>query len=111
MTRLHNFPNDPLLVRLLLAAKKTPDSQVIVHDHLGFRKTYPELLGDVLRMSTVLRAQLPPSSMHKNGVLLKTCRYIAIVAPGGYEYLVAFFAIRAIGGACVPLREKSTNRR
>ncbi|KJZ74636.1 hypothetical protein HIM_05986 [Hirsutella minnesotensis 3608] len=95
------FPNDPVLARLLQSAKLT--AEVVVHDDYGFDKTYAELLGDILRTREALRKQLPPWTLDAHGILIQENPYIAALTRGGYEFIVAFFAIRAIGGVCMPL--------
>ncbi|KAJ6443213.1 Acyl-CoA synthetase family member 3, mitochondrial [Purpureocillium lavendulum] len=99
MTR--KFPSDPVLVRLLQSAKVT--TETIIHDAYGFDKTYPELLGDIVQTRDALLDQLPSSAVDKAGLLHEDRPYICVLTRGGYEFIVAFFAIRAIGGACMPL--------
>ncbi|OBT53698.1 hypothetical protein VE04_06328 [Pseudogymnoascus sp. 24MN13] len=97
------FPHDPILVRLLIAAQQTSDSETIVHDALGFKKSYPELLTDILQTRDLLRARLPLPATNEQGILRGEFQYVAILSRSGYEFLVAFFAIRAMGGVCMPL--------
>lgn len=104
----HKFPNDPLLVRLLCAAKGFPNHDTAIHDVAGFEKLYPDRLGDIMRTRDFLHAQLPATSLNDDGIIYKESQYIAIFARSGYEFIVVFFAIRAIGGIrtpfiCVPL--------
>ncbi|KAF4504454.1 hypothetical protein G6O67_007904 [Ophiocordyceps sinensis] len=101
--KLLKFPHDSVLVKLLVAARQTSDTKTIVHDALGFEKSYPELLGDVLKTRQLLWARLPPSAIDDRGLLRGDSQYVAILAKSGYEFLVAFFSIRAMGGVCVPL--------
>lgn len=100
------FPHDPILVRLLIAAQQTSDSETIVHDALGFKKSYPELLTDILQTRDLLRARLPLPATNEQGILRGEFQYVAILSRSGYEFLVAFFAIRAMGGVCMPLGER-----
>lgn len=95
-----DFPQDPLLVKLLEASRSTTDT--IVHDENGLKKSYPELLGDILKTRDAIRKSIPPSSMDNLGMLRPEAPYIGFLALSGYEFLVAFFACRAIGGACMP---------
>ncbi|KKO97290.1 hypothetical protein THAR02_10610 [Trichoderma harzianum] len=46
--------------------------------------------------------QLPSSILDEHGILPQETPYISVLTRRGYEFLVAFFAIRAIGGACIP---------
>lgn len=106
---LRKFPNDPVLVRLLESAKTITGQ--IIHDDYGFDKTYAELLADIMQTRDALRTQLPPSVLNKHGLLHEDRPYICALTRGGYEFIVAFFAVRAIGGACMPLGEHLKNPR
>ena len=97
------FPNDPILVKLLEAAKHVSGSQIIVKDSFGFEKTYPELLSDVLTTRDQLKSLLPASNFDERGLLRDEFIYVTALTRTGYEYVVAFFAVRALGGAYVPL--------
>lgn len=97
------FPNDPILVRLLEAANRVPKSEVIIKDSIGFEKTYPEILSDVLKTRDQLKSLLPASNFDERGLLREKSVYVTALTRTGYEYAVAFFAVRALGGAYVPL--------
>jgi malonyl-CoA/methylmalonyl-CoA synthetase len=97
------FPNDPILVQLLKAAKRISGSEVIIKDFSGFEKTYPQLLSDVLETRNQLKSLLPASHFDENGLLHEENEYVTALTRTGYEYAVAFFAVRALGGAYVPL--------
>ncbi|OAQ99178.1 hypothetical protein LLEC1_01747 [Akanthomyces lecanii] len=99
----HSFPQDPLLAKLLDAAKAVPESRIIIHDLYGLQKTYPELLGDILHTRQQLQALLPLKCFNEKGLLRDEFVYQAACTKTGYEFAVAFFAIRALGGACVPM--------
>ena len=102
------LPSDPILVKLLQAAKQTGNGRPIVHDAHGFVKTYGHLLGDVIQTRDLIRQNLPLSTISDRGILPEQTPYICVLALSGYEFLVAFFAIRALGGACVPFSEFSS---
>jgi malonyl-CoA/methylmalonyl-CoA synthetase len=102
-TTAHTFPNDPALVRLLIAAQQTADSHIMVHDVCGFEKTYPAILGDVIHMRHIIRSHLSAIKTNEHGSLCEERPYIAVISKSGYEFIVAFFAIRAMGGVCMPL--------
>ncbi|TGJ86282.1 hypothetical protein E0Z10_g2479 [Xylaria hypoxylon] len=105
------FPNDPVLVKLLKAAKRVSDSHVIIKDFVGFEKTYPELLGDVLKTRDQLKSLLPASDFDERGLLHEQSVYVTALTRTGYEYVVAFFAVRALGGAYVPLDPRAVVER
>lgn len=100
MMPARKFPNDPVLVRLLKSAKLT--TGIIIHDAYGFHKSYSDLLGDIIETRAVLWTNLLPTSLNAQGILRNDCPYVCVLTRTGYEFIVAFFAIRAIGGACVP---------
>lgn len=97
------FPNDPLLVRLLEAAKRVGGSEVIIEDFTGFRKTYLQLLADVLETRDQLQSLIPASNFDERGLLLEENLYVTALTRTGYQYVVAFYAVRALGGAYTPL--------
>lgn len=99
------FPHDPVLLRLLIAAKTLPVSQTFIHDACGFEKTYLQLMGDILQTRSLLRARLTTVSANEHSMLGDDHRYIGLFSTSAYEFLVAFFAIRSIGGAPVILSE------
>ncbi|TQV90869.1 AMP-dependent synthetase/ligase [Cordyceps javanica] len=98
-----SFPQDPLLVKLIRAAQAVPEHRIIIHDMYGLQKTYPELLGDILRTRSQLQAVLPATCFNENGLLSDASLYQTACTKTGYEFAVAFFAVRALGGAFVPL--------
>ncbi|KAK7728832.1 hypothetical protein SLS63_006440 [Diaporthe eres] len=97
------FPNDPLLVRLLEAAKRVGGSEVIIEDFNGFRKTYLQLLADVLETRHQLKSLIPASNFDARGLLREENVYVTALTRTGYQYVVAFYAVRALGGAYTPL--------
>ncbi|KAJ6781023.1 hypothetical protein PWT90_04925 [Aphanocladium album] len=98
-----SFPQDPLLIKLLDAAKRVPPSRVMIQDLYGLQKTYSELLGDILYTRMQLKSRLPPSFFDAKGLLRNDFVYQVACTKTGYEFAVAFFAVRALGGAFVPL--------
>lgn len=100
----YKFPEDPVLIRLLSSSHhqvKSPET--IIDDAGGFQKSYPELLGDILQTAHLVRTASPPSMLDERGLLKNDSPYIGVLVRSGYEFIVAFFAIRAMGGACMPI--------
>ncbi|OBS21185.1 hypothetical protein FPOA_07523 [Fusarium poae] len=97
----HWFPDDPVFIRLLAASARYPESEAIVHEKDGREKTYPELLSDIVHTRDLLREQL--SGFDQQGILRDHQVYIAVVSCSVYEFIIAFFAVRAIGGISVIL--------
>jgi malonyl-CoA/methylmalonyl-CoA synthetase len=97
------FPNDPLLVRLLEAAKRVGGSEIIIEDFTGFKKTYLQLLHDVLTTRDKLMSLIPASNFDDRGLLREENVFVTALTRTGYQYVVAFFAVRALGGAYTPL--------
>lgn len=65
---------------------------------MALRRLYPQILSDILQMRDLLRAPLPPWTINERGILHEEIPYVAVLVRGGYEFLVGFFAIRAMGG-------------
>ncbi|KAL7932159.1 adenylate-forming enzyme AfeA [Trichoderma chlorosporum] len=97
------FPHDPILVKLLTAFKQISAPEPVIHDVMGFEKSYSELLADILRTRSEILQTLPSSGLSNQNLLHDEYPYIFLLSNSGYEFLVGFFAIRALGGAPVPL--------
>lgn len=95
------LPNSPFFNRLVRHAHRQPPRLAIRDVHLGVEKTYLQLLTDALALRKTLQEALSPAARKalKNGGDV----YVALLAPGGYEYAVAFVAIVALGAAVVPM--------
>ncbi|KAK3674820.1 hypothetical protein LTR78_005164 [Recurvomyces mirabilis] len=96
------FPNHGLFSRLLRFAYVQPPRLCIRDVTTGQEATHHQLLSDVLHLRQRLYSQLGPSTLstleRQDGAI-----YIAVLAPGGYEYTVAMLAVLALGAAVVPL--------
>lgn len=94
------LPSFPVFNRLLFLALKS--NHLAINDvTYGDRATYEELLSDVLHLRNAIRNSLNPSLQAK---LLRGDRVcINILAPGGYEFSVAFLAVAALGAIIVPI--------
>ncbi|KAM0743986.1 hypothetical protein ACQRIT_001300 [Beauveria bassiana] len=99
------FPQDPILVQLLIASQNVADPEPMIHDVMGFSKSYGHLLGDILATRQRLLLQLPETMLDQRGLLKEEVPYIFLFYQSAYEFLVGFFAIRALGGAAMPLSE------
>lgn len=96
------FPNDLLLVQFLRSAKRCANQRPFIHDHFGFDKSLEELIADILRMRDLVRQQLPESAFTARSLLKEEAPYVAVLTRSGYEFIVAFFAVRVLGGAPIP---------
>ncbi|KAK1244208.1 hypothetical protein MKX08_002346 [Trichoderma sp. CBMAI-0020] len=96
------FPNDLLLVQFLRSAKRCADHGPYIYDHFGFEKSLEELMADILRTRDLMRQQLPASAFTERGIFAKERPYVAVLTRSGYEFIVAFFATRVLGGAAMP---------
>ncbi|KHN97323.1 AMP-dependent synthetase/ligase [Metarhizium album ARSEF 1941] len=99
-TWCQGFPRDNTLVQLLDVSQAT--NEPIIHDAYGLDKTYAELLGDVVETRDRIRKAVPASSLDRHGMLREAAPYTGFLGLSGYEFIVAFFAARALGGACMP---------
>lgn len=97
------FPNDPIFTRLLRYSQNI--SGVRVHDEYGIDAGYCDLVQDVIHVRQALREQLPREWFDSQGLFQPQAGSIAVLSLSGYYYTVALFAIIALGGKCVPLRE------
>ena len=95
------LPNTLLFHALLRFANRSPQRIAIRDVNLGIERTYAQLLPDVLSLRRQIRSQLSAATLEK--LREEQEIYIANLAPGGYEYTVAFLAILALGAAAVPL--------
>ncbi|KAL2809082.1 hypothetical protein BJX63DRAFT_445484 [Aspergillus granulosus] len=95
------LPNLPFFEKLLRYAHRSPPRIAIRDVNAGVEKTYLQLLNDAIALRKKLTCTLNPLILEEieNDVEV----YIALIAPGGYEYAVAFTAIIALGAAVVPI--------
>ncbi|KAL4803111.1 hypothetical protein BDV18DRAFT_166447 [Aspergillus unguis] len=95
------LPNQPFFEKLLRFAHRDPPQLAIRDVNAGVEKSYLQLLSDALALRKALKNTLSPETLreleHDKEV------FIALIAPGGYEYAVAFTAVLALGAAVVPI--------
>lgn len=97
----HILPSEPIFTRLLYSAQQKP-SPVAVRDlNAGIERTYLGLLNDVLSLRKEARKRLSSKTLHDldNGAEV----FVAVLAPGGYEYVVGVLTALALGAAVNPL--------
>jgi acyl-CoA synthetase (AMP-forming)/AMP-acid ligase II len=95
------LPNLPFFEKLLRYAHRSPPRVAIRDENAGVEKTYLQLLSDAIALRGVLRRALSADVLQDIGNDQEV--FIALIAPGGYEYAVAFTAIIALGAAVVPI--------
>ncbi|KAL3469954.1 hypothetical protein BJX99DRAFT_264663 [Aspergillus californicus] len=96
------FPQDPIFTSLLSLAREF-GKKVIVHDPAaGTEATYNQLITDIIHAQHLLRQPLLPY-LDGQGRILKSTYHIGVLAPANYEFVVAAFAILALGGTVVAL--------
>ncbi|KAL4812732.1 hypothetical protein BDW67DRAFT_188415 [Aspergillus spinulosporus] len=102
---LHNgdtvLPNLPFFEKLLRYAHRRPPTISIRDVNAGVEKSYIQLLTDALALRRALRGRLRPETLKDLDSDHEV--FVAVIAPGGYEYAVAFTAILALGAAVVPI--------
>lgn len=97
------FPDDPIFRKLLHVAQHKPDP-IIRNDLALGRDLYgDQLLRDVGDMHARLQPQLAEQARGPGGNRDTDC-YVGILAPTGYELVVAALAVLALGAAFVPIR-------
>lgn len=97
----NTFPCHPLFNRLVRFAHNRPPRLCIRDDNTGVEATHVQLLSDVLAYREHVLEHL--SSKAKQALDRREEVYIAILAPGGYEFTVAILAALALGAAVVPI--------
>ncbi|KAL2833166.1 hypothetical protein BJY01DRAFT_259937 [Aspergillus pseudoustus] len=95
------LPNLPFFEKLLRYAHRSPPQTAIRDVNAGVEKTYLQLLSDAIALREALKRALSPPTLQDIDNDKEV--YIALIAPGGYEYAVAFTAIIALGAAVVPI--------
>ncbi|KAL2867250.1 uncharacterized protein BJX67DRAFT_381264 [Aspergillus lucknowensis] len=95
------LPNLPFFEKLLRYAHRQPPGVAIRDLNAGVEKTYLQLLSDALALRKVVRGALSAETLRDLDNDQEV--FIALIAPGGYEYAVAFTAIIALGAAVVPI--------
>lgn len=96
------FPNYFLFSRLLRLSYKH-DLLAVKDDTYGYTANYAQLLTDILHLRNVLRQILPGSVIRKLDRDEEV--FVNILGPGGYEFVVGFFALMALGAVIVPICE------
>lgn len=96
------LPNDPLFQKLLRNAQE--NQNLLIRDTpSGIDATAADFLRDVTICRDYIRHQLPSHLFNAHAVAEKSDISICILAPLSYEFLVAFYAVIALGGVAVPL--------
>jgi acyl-CoA synthetase (AMP-forming)/AMP-acid ligase II len=95
------LPNLPFFEKLLRYAHRSPPRIAIRDVNAGVEKTYLQLLSDAIALRKALRRALSADVLQD--IDNDQDVFIALIAPGGYEYAVAFTAIIAVGAAVVPI--------
>lgn len=95
------LPSHSLFNRLLRFAHQSPPRLCVRDDNAGIEATHIQLLSDVLALRERLWHSV--STAARQALVERKEVYIAVLAPGGYEYTVAMLATLATGAAVVPL--------
>ena len=94
------LPDFPTFHRLLYLAHVQKNTAI--HDvAAGVKATHAQLLSDILHLRNEIQAQLPLEIQEK--LLCDEEVAVCLMATGGYEFAVAFFAIVALGAVLVPI--------
>lgn len=95
------LPCHSLFQRLLRFAHQRPAKLAIRDSNNGIEATHIQLLSDVIALRERIHESL--SQDIRDALREREEIYIAVLAPGGYEYSVAMLAVLALGAAVVPL--------
>ncbi|CAG8225081.1 unnamed protein product [Penicillium salamii] len=95
------LPHTAFFRRLLFLAHE--GDEVALNDlENDIQATPSRLLRDTLRYRDTLRELFGPDLDHR-GIVREENRFVIILAPGDYEFMVALCAVLAIGAAVIPL--------
>lgn len=95
MTVSHSLPNDPLFQQLVKNAQVNP--KILIHDPTHNKDvTTTQFVHDVAVFRERILSQLAQHPIDPGD-------YIAILAPLSYDFIVALYAVIALGAAAVPL--------
>lgn len=97
----HSLPSLPLFLEARSHALAEPLKAAIIDKTKSEEFTYSNLLSDVATFRTRLQDVLKAQASSKEDALGEP--RIAFLVPAGYDYVVAQWAIWAIGAVCVPL--------
>lgn len=97
----HVLPCHPFFNRLVRLAHASPARLCIRDDNTGVEATHLQLLTDALAFRQRIWQNL--SSEVQKALHERQEVYLAILAPGGYEFTVAIVAALALGAAVVPM--------
>lgn len=97
----HVLPNEQLFIRLLFTAHQNPTAIAVRDLNAGIERTYHGLLNDVLSLRRDARKKLSPKVLQELDSGAEV--YVAILAPGSYEYVVAVLTALCLGAAVNPL--------
>ena len=98
----HNvLPANPFFNRMVRFAHAVPPRVCIRDNNTGFEATHLQVLRDVLAFRARVWDSLTPAVRKQLDDRQEV--YIAVLAPGGYEYTVAMLATLALGAAVVPM--------
>ncbi|KAF7193627.1 Malonate--CoA ligase ACSF3, mitochondrial [Pseudocercospora fuligena] len=96
----NTFPNDYFFGTLVRSAYR--DDLIAIRDiTFGYEATYQQFLTDVLYVRNLMRNRMPQQQLEAThtgeGIS------VGLIGPGGYEFVVGFFALMAFGAVIVPL--------
>lgn len=94
------LPFSPIFNRVLLLARRK--NKVCIRDVTNdIEADHRRFLSDIIQLRNGIQEKLDTGS--RNRLWLGQEVYIALLGPAGYEYVVGFFAIMALGAAVVPI--------
>lgn len=100
--KTHSLPSLPLFLEARSHGLAEPLKAAIIDKTKSEEFTYSDLLSDVATFKTKLQHVLKTQASSKLDTYQEEPR-IAFLVPAGYDYVVAQWAIWAIGAVCVPL--------
>ncbi len=96
------LPDDQLFARLLQLATRKQDEVIVDDQSIGKQFGYRHIIHGTVKLSQKLQGLLDQSVLDNRGRF-----YVAVLAPNGYEFIIAVLAVLAIGGVVVPMRKSN----
>lgn len=105
LPQTHALPDEPIFSRLLRIAAHREDKVIVDDRSIGTQFGYRHILHGTVKLQQKLLGLLDKSALDSPGGF-----YVAVLAPNGYEFIVATLAVLSLGGVVVPMRESPHKR-
>ena len=101
------FPNESNFRVLLRHCNESSGRVIFQETAREVKANHAQMLQDIYTARQALLTALPRSAVSDKEIICEESSFVCVLAEGSYEFVVASFAVLAIGGAVVPLGEPS----